>query len=59
MAKSTFDTKLQKFSENRFFILLVLILATIVLTPFLDQFINHCLNFGAAAGPFHLVDLFL
>jgi hypothetical protein len=40
MAKSTFDTKLQKFSENRFFILLVLILATIVLTPFLDQFIE-------------------
>jgi hypothetical protein len=40
MAKSTFDTKLQKFSENRFFILLVLILATIVLTPFLDQFLE-------------------
>jgi voltage-gated potassium channel len=38
MAKSTFDNRLQKFSENRFLILLVLILSTIVLTPFLDDF---------------------
>jgi len=38
MAKSTFDNMLQKFSENRFLILLVLILSTIVLTPFLDHF---------------------
>ena len=38
MAKSAFDTNLQKFSENRFLILLVLILFTIVLTPFLDHF---------------------
>ena len=37
MAKSTFDNRLQKFSENRFLILLVLILSTIVLTPFLDH----------------------
>ena len=40
MAKSTFDTLLKKFSENRFFFLLVLILSTIVLTPFLDHFIE-------------------
>jgi len=40
MVKSTFDTYIQKFSEQRFFILLVLILATIVLTPFLDDFIE-------------------
>jgi hypothetical protein len=40
MANSTFDTHLQKLSENRFLILLVLILATIVLTPFLDFFIE-------------------
>ena len=33
-------TYLQKFSENRFLILLVLILFTIVLTPFLDIFIE-------------------
>ena len=40
MAKSTFDTYRQKLSENRFFILLVLILSTIVLTPFLDHFLE-------------------
>ena len=40
MAKSTFDTHRQKFSENRFLILLVLILSTIVLTPFLDHFLK-------------------
>lgn len=40
MAKSAFDTYLQKFSENRFLILLVLILFTIVLTPFLDHFLE-------------------
>jgi len=40
MAKSTFDNRLQKFSENRFLILLVLILSTIVLTPFLDHFLE-------------------
>jgi len=40
MAKTTFDTHLQKFSENRFFILLVLILSTIVLTPFLDHLLE-------------------
>ena len=38
MAQSTFDNRLQKLSENRFLILLVLILSTIVLTPFLDHF---------------------
>jgi hypothetical protein len=40
MTKTTFDTHLQTFSENRFLILLVLILLTIVLTPFLDDFIE-------------------
>ena len=40
MAKSTFGTHRQKFSENRFLILLVLILSTIVLTPFLDHFLE-------------------
>ena len=40
MAKSTFVTHRQKFSENRFLILLVLILSTIVLTPFLDHFLE-------------------
>ena len=40
MANSTFDTLLKEFSENRFFFLLVLILSTIVLTPFLDHFIE-------------------
>jgi len=40
MAKSTFDTYLQALSERRFFILLILILVTICLTPFLDHFIE-------------------
>lgn len=40
MAKSAFDTYLQKFSENRFLILLVLILSTIVLAPFLNHFLK-------------------
>jgi Ion channel len=40
MANNTSDTHLQKFSENRFFILLVLILSTIVLTPFLDHLLE-------------------
>ena len=40
MAKSTFETYLQALSERRFFILLILILVTICLTPFLDHFIE-------------------
>jgi len=40
MANRTYDTYLQALSDRRFFILLVLILLTIVLTPFLDQFIE-------------------
>ena len=40
MANNTSDTHLQKFSENRFLILLVLILSTIVLTPFLDHLLE-------------------
>ena len=40
MANRTYPTFLQALSERRFFILLVLILFTIVLTPFLDQFIE-------------------
>ena len=40
MVNRTYPTFLQALSERRFFILLVLILSTIVLTPFLDQFIE-------------------
>ena len=40
MVNRTYHTYLQALSERRFFILLVLILLTIVLTPFLDQFIE-------------------
>ena len=40
MVKKTFDTSVQVFSQSRFLILLVLILLTIVLTPFLDDFIE-------------------
>jgi hypothetical protein len=40
MVNGTYHTYLQALSERRFFILLVLILLTIVLTPFLDQFIE-------------------
>ena len=40
MVNRTYPTFLQALSERRFFILLVLILFTIVLTPFLDQFIE-------------------
>jgi len=40
MVKRTFDTYLQTFSQRRFLILLVLILSMLVLTPFLDDFIE-------------------
>ena len=40
MVNRMYPTFLQALSERRFFILLVLILFTIVLTPFLDQFIE-------------------
>ena len=40
MANSTNNNFLQTLSQNRFFILLVLILLTIGLTPFLDKFIE-------------------
>ena len=40
MVNRTYPTFLQALSERRFFILLVLILFTIVLTPFLDHFIE-------------------
>lgn len=40
MVKKIFDTSVQAFSQSRFLILLVLILLTIVLTPFLDDFIE-------------------
>ena len=40
MVNGTYHTYLQAFSERRFFILLILLLFTIVLTPFLDQFIE-------------------
>ena len=40
MVKRTFDTYLQTFSQRRFLILLVLILALLVLAPFLDDFIE-------------------
>jgi hypothetical protein len=40
MVKRAYDTYLQTLSQKRFLILLVLILFTIVLTPFLDDFIE-------------------
>jgi voltage-gated potassium channel len=40
MVKKTLDTYVQAFSQSRFLILLVLILLTIILTPFLDDFIE-------------------
>jgi hypothetical protein len=40
MVNRTYDTFIQTLSQRRFFILLVLILFTIALTPFLDHFIE-------------------
>ena len=40
MAKTTMDHILEALSQNRFFILLILILSAIGLTPFLDHFIQ-------------------
>ncbi len=40
MVKRTFDTYLQTFFQRRFLILLVLIMSLLVLTPFLDDFVE-------------------
>jgi len=40
MVKRTFDTYIQAFFQRRFLILLVLIMSLLVLTPFLDDFVE-------------------
>ena len=40
MIKRTFDTYIQTFFQRRFLILLVLIMSLLVLTPFLDDFVE-------------------
>ena len=40
MVKRTFDTYIQTFFQRRFLILLVLIMSLLVLTPFLDDFVE-------------------
>jgi hypothetical protein len=40
MTAKYFETYIQKLSEVRFLVLLILILVMLVLTPFLDQFVQ-------------------